>query len=281
LVGQTGGSLQRVAARGDVTHTGAGLQTGGLAGRIDNGSVQNASATGRVASSGNEVGGLVGTIAGAGVRISDSYATGAVSGLAVLGGLVGNNTAGLNRVFASGDVSTINPGAQRIGGLVGQHVGGGAERAIVDAYATGRVSGGTIVGGLVGQLSGEVVRSYASGAVSGSAQAGGLVGAVLGGGSATASYWNTETSGRSTSAVGTGLTSAQMANPASFAGWDISADPSGTSVWLLLPGQAAPRLRGLTPAAGLHLPAAHPAINLTPGPRARDLPERPRVMAAR
>lgn len=250
LVGSTGGSLTRVSARGAVTHTGAGLQTGGLAGRLDNGVVDQARATGAVSSSGNEVGGLVGTAAGAGngAKITASYATGAVSGLNVLGGLVGNGAVPLRRVFASGDVTSTS-GGQLVGGLVGQQSSGASTEAIVEAYATGRVSGGSRVGGLVGQLSGRVVHSHATGAVSGSSQAGGLVGAVTGSSGATASYWNTETSGRTTSAAGTGLTSAQMASLASFAGWDIGTDPAGSSVWLLAPGQAAPTLRGLTPQA--------------------------------
>jgi filamentous hemagglutinin family protein len=245
LVGSTDAGLVRVSAAGNVTHTGVGLQTGGLVGRLDIGAVDQARATGAVSSSGNEVGGLVGTAAGAGAAITGSYATGAVSGLNVVGGLVGNSAVPLRRVFASGDV-TGSATSQLVGGLVGQQLGVGSADAIADAYASGRVNGSSRVGGLVGQLAGRVARSHSTGAVLGTTQAGGLVGAVLGG-SATASYWNTQTSGRTTSAAGTGLTSAQMASPASFAGWDIGTDPAGSSVWLLAPGQAAPTLRGLTP----------------------------------
>jgi len=42
----------------------------------------------------------------------------------------------------------------------------------------------------------------------------------------TASYWNTETSGQSSSAGGTGLTTAQMKQQATFSGWDFTTTPA-------------------------------------------------------
>src|SRR5690606_6174960 len=58
--------------------------------------------------------------------------------------------------------------------------------------------------------------------VTGNAGVGGLVGA--GTGVVTNSYWNTETSGMSASASGTGLTTAQMMNQANFTGWDFATE---------------------------------------------------------
>jgi hypothetical protein len=57
--------------------------------------------------------------------------------------------------------------------------------------------------------------------VSGANDVGGLVG-VNDGGTVTNSFWNTQTSGRSSSAGGTGLTTTQMRDPASFTGWDLN-----------------------------------------------------------
>ncbi len=58
------------------------------------------------------------------------------------------------------------------------------------------------------------------------------------------SFWNTETTGQVASAGGgTGLTTAQMQNLSTFAGWDID-DVGGTGkVWRIYEGQTAPLLR--------------------------------------
>src|SRR5690606_30028221 len=68
------------------------------------------------------------------------------------------------------------------------------------------------------------------------------------GGSVIDSYWDMEASGQSSSHGGTGLTSAQMRELASFAGWSID-DQGGTdSVWRIYEGHTAPLLRAfLTP----------------------------------
>lgn len=82
---------------------------------------------------------------------------------------------------------------------------------------------------------------------------GGLVGQVTNNSSMTASYWNTETSGQS-EGVGfnggtdtpTGLNSAQMAQQASFAGFDFvgspPGDPIGDTPWLMFEGATRPYL---------------------------------------
>jgi len=78
--------------------------------------------------------------------------------------------------------------------------------------------------------------------VTAASNAGGLVG-FRQIGSTHSSYWNIETTGQSTSAGGTGLTSAQMQRMASFAGWSITDQGGSNAVWRIYEGQTTPLLR--------------------------------------
>ncbi|MGE5468430.1 MAG: beta strand repeat-containing protein [Ignavibacteria bacterium] len=198
LVGSNGGTISLSHATGDVTSRGGnpygvhnGDHVGGLVG-ISSGTVTRSYATGDVTSlHGSYVGGLVGlNVAGeshptsTGVQlspgmISDSYATGSVSGVDSVGGLVGSNVESLVGPVESGRASITNShatgavsGANYVGGLVGSSSGG----SIDGSYATGRVSAVSFAGGLVGGNWGATVtNSSASGDVEGIV-AGGLVG---------------------------------------------------------------------------------------------------------
>jgi hypothetical protein len=121
-----------------------------------------------VIGTGDAVGGLVGFNDG---TISDSYATGAVSGNNRVGGLVGHiYFSEVSSSHATGAVS----GQYQVGGLVGDTM-----RSLVStSFATGTVSGtGGDVGGLVGGNQGTIRLSHAEGAVTGNGDAyGGLVG---------------------------------------------------------------------------------------------------------
>ena len=117
----------------------------------------------------SNVGGLVGWKDDSSAIIN-SYASGAVSGVNQVGGLVGANGGSIINSYASGAVS-----GNRSGGLVGYSRMGSA---IINSYASGTVSGDRIVGGLVGYnfYGSRIINSYASGAVSGNGRVGGLVG---------------------------------------------------------------------------------------------------------
>jgi hypothetical protein len=81
--------------------------------------------------------------------------------------------------------------------------------SVTDVYATGAVSGGSYIGGLVGyKQAGAITDAYATGAVSGTSRVGGLVG-LVDGGLVTDSYWDTATTGQTTS-FGTGLTTSAL-----------------------------------------------------------------------
>src|SRR5690606_28765626 len=93
------------------------------------------------------------------------------------------------------------------------------------------------------QSAGSINNSYATGKVEGFYSAGGL---VAGGGSTVSnSFWNTETTGQTTSAGGTGLTTVQMQNLSTFknAGWDIDGVGGTGKIWRIYDGQTAPLLR--------------------------------------
>ncbi|WP_193910480.1 MBG domain-containing protein [Cellvibrio polysaccharolyticus] len=179
--------------------------------------------------------------------VEQSYSSVDINNAVIGGGLVGANEGLIQQSYATGNViaSASNPEQTGSGGLVGSNSG-----IIRQSYATGDVWGGDVAGGLVAGNSGVIEQSYATGAVGGNGLLGGLVGDNAPDGSIVSSFWNIETSGltdgvgaNNGSGTGTGLTSAQFTNLASFAGWDINADGSGNAVWRIYEGQTAPLLR--------------------------------------
>ncbi len=192
----------------------AGALVGVLGG---NSTIWNSNATGGATVATYKAGGLVGSMLGdvsnKGSTVSQSYATGTVSGMNNTGGLVGSMGVNTNvsNSYATGAVASTGTHA---GGLVGSLSG-----TISNSYATGAVSGNVNVGGLLGWNLGEVSNSYATGTLTGS-NVGGLVG--LNEGSVNSSYWNTDTA---VSSWGTGLTSVQMLHKRNFTGFDFTVTP--------------------------------------------------------
>lgn len=184
---------------------------GGLAGHTE-GSLSNSYSTGNVTGEEN-VGSLVGHNSGI---VSNSHSSGSVTGDSRVGGLVGWNQAKLSSSYSS----CVVTGNSSVGGLVGDNWH--YEASVSDSYATGNVFGGRRAGGLVGLNDyGSVTRSYSTGMVNGESDVGGLVGYNKG--TVINCLWNTQASGQVTSDGGTGKTTAQMKNTATFsgAGWDI------------------------------------------------------------
>jgi len=162
------------------------------------------------ASSDSYFGGLVG--ANNGGTIFQSYATGTVHGDNYVGGLVGNNDNGtISQSFSSGSVI----GGEFIGGLVGNSNGG----SIVNSFATGPVLAHEFGGGLIGDNLGTPISdSYSTGLVNGSNDSSDIGGFSGSGGSVTGGYWDTQTSGQSSSYSGSGQTTASLQGtlPAGF-----------------------------------------------------------------
>ena len=159
------------------------------------------------------------------------YATGGVAGRNDVGGLVGingwdNNQGGIHGSFAAVAVS----GGERLGGLVGRHYG-----VMVSAsYAAGTVSGsGNERGALIGRNwgSGNRIKAvYATGRVAGSSSSG-LTGNT-GGPAASASYWDTLTSGQGSSGRGVGKTTSELQTPIDYDGiytdWNLDLDSNSS-----------------------------------------------------
>jgi len=203
-----GGSVSDVGAEN--VHITGDWTTGGLAGHNE-GAVSNSHSTGSVHGHEYEVGGLVGYNGGI---VTNSYSSNDVSGMFDVGGLVGLNEWMMSNSYSTGDVA----GDQYVGGLVGYN-----GDTLSKCYSTGNVTG-YYAGGLVGQNSGTVDNSYSTGNVTDSSGVGGLVG-YSSGGTATNSFWDTETSGQTTSAGGTGKNTTEMKDFTTFSGatWDIFA----------------------------------------------------------
>jgi hypothetical protein len=137
-------------------------------------------------------------------------------GYRTAGSLVGSIEEGtVNNCYSTGSVS----GNSNVGGLVGFNYYG----TVSNSYSTGNVTGDNDVGGLVGYSSGTVSDSYSTGNVSGTDRVGGLLGNNYG--TVSDSFWDIETSGQATSAGGTGKTTTEMQDIATFseAGWNITA----------------------------------------------------------
>ncbi len=213
------------------TVTGTGDFVGGLVGaNYISGSISSSYSTGAVTGT-NEVGGLAGFNQGS---IDSSYNTGTVSGVEQVGGLAGGNsdTGSIERSYSTGEVS--GTGGDYVGGLVGLNAG-----SISNSYSTGAVDGSSnYVGGLVGASIGSITNSYSAGMVNSGVSrfsVGGLAG--LSSGTVTNSFWDTETSGQEASSGGTGLTTVQMMQQASYSGWDFA----GT--WSITAGTSYPYLQ--------------------------------------
>ena len=188
------------------------------------------------------VGGLVGWNEHGSVY--NCYCSGEITGDERVGGLVGNNCGPVNNSYFVGNVS----GNSMVGGLAGFHYGGNAGHC----HSTGSVTGREQVGGLVGLNQGIVVNSYSTSSVTGNEYVGGLVGRAFldyESGIVSNSLWDTETSGQVTSDGGTGETTAQMKNIATFtgAGWNIIAVADinmreTAYVWNIVDGETYPFL---------------------------------------
>ena len=200
-----------------------GTTVGGLIGYIlDAGPVSNCSVSGTVSGSGT-VGGLVASLYG--TVLSESYSTATINfSTGTGGGLVGLcwGSASIRKCYSTGSVN----GAQNTGGLVGSLSTSGN---VSNSYTTGSVAGSSEVGGLVGYMeyASSINNSFSTGSVSGTSSVGGMVGYVnqyTSASTATASFWNTQTSGQSSSALGTGATTAQMTADSTYTavGWDFS-----------------------------------------------------------
>jgi hypothetical protein len=230
--------------------TGGWTYVGGLVGYSDGGLVSDSYSAGNV-SGFRYVGGLVGGITGTrNVRegtVMNCYSTSSVTSYTRTAGLVASIVADGN-VISSYFAGSVN-GTRWVAGLVAENCGGN----VSNSYSTGNVTGrdySGYVGGVVGVnvWGGTISNCYSSSPVNGKTPVGGLVGENSDG-TVNDSLWDIQTSGQPTSDGGTGKTTTEMRNIATFmgAGWNIVAvanpgarDPA--YAWNIVDGETYPFL---------------------------------------
>jgi len=231
---QKEGIIRKSYATGKVT---GAFDVGGLVGyQNEKGSIVESYATGEVLGS-EYVGGLLGRQVGS---VSKSYSSSKVTATQdTVGGLIGFHYADSSTVqcFATGEVS----GVSDVGGLVGYQ---GAS-IISQCYATGKVTGTMeFTGGLIGKqgTNSKVSESYATGEVLGVSGVGGFIGRKYG--QSSNDYFASDSS-KTTKGVGIGgdssgitaYTSADLTGMDKFTNWNF------IDVWYWLGSSKWPQLR--------------------------------------
>ncbi len=256
-VSQIGGLTGRTdtpvaSSHSSASVNGTNTDIGGLIGWINNTMVSNCYSTGSV-NGYNRTGGLVGYMSSQSAGISychtsssvqgnddvggllgynnnglieKSYSTGSVAGRSRIGGLIGFNAWEYSVVRICFSVSDVTASSEIAGGLIGRQASGTVE----NTYARGSVSGPNKIGGHTGeQADGLISKSYSTGFItSAGSQVGGFMGNKTGG-TVSNSFWDLQTSGKTTSVAGTAKTTAEMLDINTFlaAGWDFE------SIWAI------------------------------------------------
>ncbi len=208
----------------------------------NNGTVTNVSTMG-VISSQRYTGGILGSNAG---YLTNSHSSAQVTGSSSTGGVVGYNAkqdpvtilGHVRRTYSTGNVYGLDS-AMAVGGLVGNNFG-----EVTDSYSQSPVSSINAfgVGGLLGNFNtpGTLTNSYSTGLVSCTGGSCNSIGGLAGfnsGGVNSSTYWDVTTSTKGTSAVGTGKTTAEMKQQATYSGWDF------TNIWVISEGTSYPTLK--------------------------------------
>ncbi|RKN81720.1 T9SS C-terminal target domain-containing protein [Ulvibacterium marinum] len=143
-----------------------------------------------------------------------------IVGSNVTGSLVGRNLGTINQCYSTGAVAA----PILLGGITGANYG-----SINNSYSRVVTTGNGTQGGLSGEnANNNITYSYSTGEVRSSGFSGGLNGYVdFGPYSLSTSFWDTETSNKSTSQGGVGKTTAEMKQEITFTtvGWDF------TDIW--------------------------------------------------
>lgn len=214
-----GGSIENLNLK-NCTVSGQ-MYAGILAGYMNGSSVTGCKVSGNVSCYGNYAGGIVGQAYR--TPISKSCADQiSVYAANYAGGIVGENLteSPLSYCYSIGSVANNN--GTYAGGLTGW-----SHEKISVCYSRTTVSGSDRVGGLAGQSSNPIDQCYAAGNVYGQSNAGGLAG--YSGTDITNSYWDKQLSGvqacignNTSFGKNFGLTTQQMKQRNSYAGWDFN-----------------------------------------------------------
>lgn len=196
-------------------------EAGGLIANIyEPNDVNNCDVTG-IITGGDYVGGFASSFSG---KISNCHFNGSVTGHNFVGGIAGHSSG--TSLYKCYVVSALVTGNEDVGGLTGSSGWGSIENCFAQGHVIANSRGGGLTGDL---LECNVIKSYAA-----------CVIPNVGGGLAgradtctfTSAFWDVNESGKSTSAGGTGKTTAQMHNRSTFtsAGWDF------TNIWTMCDG---------------------------------------------
>ncbi|MFZ9446390.1 MAG: SwmB domain-containing protein, partial [Ilumatobacteraceae bacterium] len=246
--------------------------------------VFNSNFTGSATSSGaNKYG--AGGIAGYtwNIAVADSWSSGSVTGVDDVGGITGNSRSSsrITRSWTSGSItSTTVSCSAGAGGIAGSTENSGS---VSESYSVASItavcrSGGVVgngsasisnsffrgsltrssgtdasFGGVTGRGNGSITNSYAA-TTNAYAYGSGLAGDIQYSPTCTSAYWDTSTSGRTTTycaAGATGKTTSEMTTQATFSGWDFSTiwniDPSKNSGYPFLRSVGGPASDGTAP----------------------------------
>lgn len=186
FVGLFGRSATNFVAT-DIILSGANITgssyAGGLVGYATNGAVTNVTVNANINNSSSYSGGILGGAAGTTVTNVSSSGTVSAAG-ANAGGLIGYMESGA-KLYDSDSSMTVNAGTNSsVGGAVGSAymASYNSVNVMSNSYATGAVTGGSSVGGFVGNATNyRIVDAYATGAVTGGSSttysnAGGFIG---------------------------------------------------------------------------------------------------------
>ncbi len=240
LVGNnyTDGIIINSSSSGDIN---ADNTAGGLVGQ-NSGTIDHASSSVNIVGGGS-IGGLAGINGYDAAKITNSHASGNVTGVdhaSGIGGLVGSNRGSqITNSYATGKIT----GTSSVGGFLGNNRDNGA--IIENSYATGNVEtfGDEMdiynIGGFAGsnRFSGEIKKSFSAGEVT--SASGSNIGGFTGNNEATVSnsFWDVDATRQNTSDGGTGKSTHEMKDKSTFtdAGWDFDAvwqidEPTGGSI---------------------------------------------------
>jgi hypothetical protein len=229
MAGQYRGEITESIASGSVT---GNAEVGGFVGFLDNGNSTRLNNMRQNTASGSVVGdtrcgGMFGRVRSF-TLIRQSGAFGSINCPTYAGGMIaqieGDNVT-VTQSMARGNVT----GNTNIGGFLGLAFRNNSHSvSISDSYARGDVKGNDSVGGFAGQVGDVIQKVYASGRVdkvSSETNLGGLVGSLWnpdGPRDAPYSYWDKQSSGRTTSKAGLGKNTSEMLGSSLYTNWDAT-----------------------------------------------------------
>lgn len=167
-------SLENAEFDGEVE--GTDIHAGGIVGNMNRTELRNSHANGIVDGDRLNTGGLIGSSEG-GDLVEYCYFTGEVTGCDAIGGLIGNSQARIRNSYVDATIYSSGAGCGNdVGGLVGST----NVSDIAVSYFRGDVTGQNSVGGIAGSIGGKIEKVYAHATVSGEEQVGGLAGNLSG-----------------------------------------------------------------------------------------------------